>query len=68
MATLHMEGDVEAWYFSYRLTRRLARWEELCEELVIRFEDDHSESVVAEFKMLTQQGTVKSLRNLGLMC
>lgn len=60
MATLHLEGNAEAKYFSFTLTRREVRQGEFCDEFIMRYDDEGSERAVNEFKMLVQTISVNA--------
>lgn len=57
---LHLNGRVEAWYFSYQLSKGNVRWPEFCEKICKRFQDaDNSRfNLIGEFKKMEHKGTI----------
>lgn len=58
LATMHLDGDVEIWYFSFVEEQQELKWEQLVEEIYSRFSPEARLNSIAELKKLQQIGSV----------
>ncbi|XP_020550197.1 uncharacterized protein LOC110012122 [Sesamum indicum] len=60
LASIYMQGKAEVWYQGYTQKKEFNSWDELVADVLGRFEDLHSERVMADFNRLLHETTVNA--------